>query len=620
MICNTVAAYFIVAYGGAQYNGGGLQERRIMLSFKGAVYTMYDTHPSTPRQTLMQFHNGKDIIVALTCWADSVSCEPCVPPDCLTPKKIRAQTSTHSQCSTWTADAAKYDFDELLLDSKFTVVLPGEGTHSYRLYEALQAGSIPIVLGESLLPLEHLIDWTRIAVIQRDASPRGIQALIDALRGATPMQLADMQANGRRVFNANLKDIKQQLHSGLADISRMMAKEVNKSITAEQEANKTAAAALSHPNMIPPSSKSAPVATDSTTAKAASAPTSAEQKKSSFGEATTASKTSTSSITPIQGGAPASTGADQAADAELVAALNHYKAGEAVVTELLLPDATVLRPLSRNDGAPAQVALTVAKQVSSAVSEMLLAIQHALASPHIGKKALISNASYYLSFLYSVAGMWRMATTAASASVVLSTAISPHVLLRVRNSFCDMRRPVNTPAMQHSSLLWRVYRPDEGAFEFDEPTLSGYDAVSHFLSPVPFASIDSGRAAILPLALPPAPAIRHTKAIMSTALVSEHVLQHIAAKLQHKLLVEFVNPGFSSPVSSGTKPKIAIVSMCAYDNDKTVLTRLSTANLERYCSLHRGRYACILHSSVVDSSRTPAWSKVSTALLASGSP
>ena len=116
-------------------------------------------------------------------------------------------TSRNPSCITWDAQAASYDYDSLLLDSKFAAVIAGEGTHSYRLYEALQAGAVPVVLGDTPLPFSHIIPWEKIAVIQPDVSREGLQVLIKALQGATPEVIARMQYFGKIAFNHHFKTL-----------------------------------------------------------------------------------------------------------------------------------------------------------------------------------------------------------------------------------------------------------------------------------------------------------------------------------------------------------------------------------------------------------------------------
>ena len=94
--------------------------------------------------------------------------------------------------------------------------MPGEGTHSYRLYEALQAGAIPVLLGRSARPLEPLIPWSECAIIAEDVSPEGLRYLEASLRLMPGDTLARMQRRGRSVFAAHFKDLASQVNSAFA--------------------------------------------------------------------------------------------------------------------------------------------------------------------------------------------------------------------------------------------------------------------------------------------------------------------------------------------------------------------------------------------------------------------
>ena len=191
--------------------------RPYILTFKGAAYDFAPGHPAEARLTLRNtLHNDRDIIVALTCWNLSPSCAPCVAPGCTTPPLVNTSTAAFAQCAEWTREAnMRWDYDELMLNSRFAAVLPGEGTHSYRLYEALQAGAIPVLLGASARPLEPLINWADIAVIQEDVSPAGLEYLAARLRLLPAESALRMQRRGRTVFTSHFKDLKAQVRARL---------------------------------------------------------------------------------------------------------------------------------------------------------------------------------------------------------------------------------------------------------------------------------------------------------------------------------------------------------------------------------------------------------------------
>jgi hypothetical protein len=215
------------------------RERPLLLTFKGALYDMPIDHPAYPRRTLRSIHNGRDVIIALHCWS--------VAPDCTTTSTSSAEgekaesidssspfsskpsplynqmrnyssasSLLNSDCFALTQESQTYDFETLMLRSRFAAVLPGEGTHSYRLYEALQAGSIPVLLGRCARPLEGLIKWEEIAILQEDASALALQFLEARLRLIPINTLTVMQRRGRIVFESHFSTLNAQMSSMFA--------------------------------------------------------------------------------------------------------------------------------------------------------------------------------------------------------------------------------------------------------------------------------------------------------------------------------------------------------------------------------------------------------------------
>lgn len=72
----------------------------------------------------------------------------------------RYYAATDSDCAAEDAAAQAASFDDLMLSSQFGLVVEGEGSHSYRLYEVMAAGAIPVVIGEdavAALPLQEVV-------------------------------------------------------------------------------------------------------------------------------------------------------------------------------------------------------------------------------------------------------------------------------------------------------------------------------------------------------------------------------------------------------------------------------------------------------------------------------
>lgn len=211
------------------------QGRDLTLVFKGAIYATPPAHHARVRETLAQVHNGDDVIIAVTCSSPAMSLLPChfatpgstfatstSEQGCPPPKPTVTTTNPGDvRCAQWDAAAAAIDYDQLLLRAKFAAIAPGEGTHSYRLYEALQAGAIPVLLGDSVAPLHHLLPWERFAVIQRDVSLPALRNLVTNLRGAPADLLADLRTVGRLVFRSNFASLQLQANSIIAEMALM---------------------------------------------------------------------------------------------------------------------------------------------------------------------------------------------------------------------------------------------------------------------------------------------------------------------------------------------------------------------------------------------------------------
>lgn len=176
---------------------------------------MYPTHPASIRETLRGIHNGNSIVVALTCSAPAKSCELCVPPNCTEAATTITTTSIAPYCPQVTAEARLYDYDELLLNSKFAAIVPGEGTHSYRLYEALRAGSVPIIMGHSARPLPNLLPWDLFSVPVPVVNNATLLQLVDALSIADPSIVDQMQAMGKVVMENNFATLELQVRGHL---------------------------------------------------------------------------------------------------------------------------------------------------------------------------------------------------------------------------------------------------------------------------------------------------------------------------------------------------------------------------------------------------------------------
>lgn len=149
------------------------------------------------RKSIAQyFHNNndKDVIIETYCVVNAT--------DCLSGESRVFQFSR--SCSEKKSEnTTRRDYDELLLSSKFVLIPPGEGHHSYRLYETLQAGAVPVIVGNAALPFASFSssvgkEWTRSALRLEQVSR--LDELVKFLRNMPQERWKVMSKDGVRLF------------------------------------------------------------------------------------------------------------------------------------------------------------------------------------------------------------------------------------------------------------------------------------------------------------------------------------------------------------------------------------------------------------------------------------
>lgn len=131
--------------------------RTIPLSFVGSV-----THPI--RQKLLMEVNGKSgVLLQAFEWQENISSE-------------RSQ-----------------NFKQITLNSMFSLCPRGYGATSYRLYEAIQLGAIPVYVSDKhLLPWSDEIDWSSFCLILK---PDQISKIFELTLGMGNKKMREMQTN-----------------------------------------------------------------------------------------------------------------------------------------------------------------------------------------------------------------------------------------------------------------------------------------------------------------------------------------------------------------------------------------------------------------------------------------
>ena len=82
--------------------------------------------------------------------------------------------------------------------SIFSLCPRGYGATSYRLYEAMQLGSIPVYVSDHhLLPWSDVLDWDKFAIVRKETQ---IDSLYDELINFNGTKALDMQKEAKRVW------------------------------------------------------------------------------------------------------------------------------------------------------------------------------------------------------------------------------------------------------------------------------------------------------------------------------------------------------------------------------------------------------------------------------------
>mmetsp|Transcript_52299 Transcript_52299/g.131345 ORF Transcript_52299/g.131345 Transcript_52299/m.131345 type:complete len:434 (+) Transcript_52299:65-1366(+) len=166
------------------------RRRKYFLTFKGARY------PAVPiRTAVKRLHNGRDVVICTYCEYSGIDCE--------SKETRRLGVNFDGACVQDNKESKKCDFKDLLVNTTFSLVVAGAGTHSYRLLEVLRAGSIPVVVDdEYVFPFSELIDWRKIAVRMEVSQ---LDVLMPTLRAIPEKSLDNMREEGVRVHEEYFK-------------------------------------------------------------------------------------------------------------------------------------------------------------------------------------------------------------------------------------------------------------------------------------------------------------------------------------------------------------------------------------------------------------------------------
>ncbi|MCO5568377.1 hypothetical protein L7F22_022076 [Adiantum nelumboides] len=165
--------------------------RKYFLTFKGTRYLGNTEGNFRSDPAMLAMHNGKDVIVAVTC-------------NQVTNNKIRSQNPDAGKgCGEDEPRYKQYEFKELM-NSTFGLAPAGRSSASYRLIEAMSAGAIPVLVTDNYVkPFEGLIRWHQCA-LQFPTSE--IARILPALRTMSREEMERRQRYCLFIYRKYLRD------------------------------------------------------------------------------------------------------------------------------------------------------------------------------------------------------------------------------------------------------------------------------------------------------------------------------------------------------------------------------------------------------------------------------
>lgn len=186
-------------------NGPMVDNRTYLLTFKGKRY-VYGSG-STTRNRLYHLNNQRDIVMLTTCrhgkkWRDS----------------------SDDRCLKDELNYDKYDFVDLMKDSKFCLTPRGRRLGSFRYLEAMSFGCIPVILSDGWVkPFDDIIDWS-CAALQFDED--SLLQVTDMLRDISDDTIDRMKKNCMSLYQRYFSTIERIILTTLSIVEKRIKNEL----------------------------------------------------------------------------------------------------------------------------------------------------------------------------------------------------------------------------------------------------------------------------------------------------------------------------------------------------------------------------------------------------------
>jgi glucuronyl/N-acetylglucosaminyl transferase EXT1 len=165
-------------------------ERKYFLTFKGKRYLSREG-VFRGNDEFRGMHNGQDVVVVLTCQGKTNT------------KLLKAQPGLGTGCEEGQKLFDSYDYMELM-NSTFALAPAGRSPASYRMFEIMSNGAIPVLIADNYVkPFETLIQW-QYCILQFPTNE--MHRILPTLRSLAMKEVEDRQRYCKQVYEEFLKD------------------------------------------------------------------------------------------------------------------------------------------------------------------------------------------------------------------------------------------------------------------------------------------------------------------------------------------------------------------------------------------------------------------------------
>ncbi|KAG0579154.1 hypothetical protein M758_4G077400 [Ceratodon purpureus] len=165
-------------------------ERKYFLTFKGKRYLSREG-VFRGSESFRGMNNGKDVVVVETCEGKTNT------------KLLKSHPELGSGCKEGQAVYDSYDYMELM-NSTFALAPAGRSPASYRMFEVMSNGAIPVLIADNYVkPFETLIQW-QYCLLQFPTNE--VHRVLPTLRALPRKEVEDRQRYCKQVYEEFLMD------------------------------------------------------------------------------------------------------------------------------------------------------------------------------------------------------------------------------------------------------------------------------------------------------------------------------------------------------------------------------------------------------------------------------